>query len=316
MKRTKRCPRGCVPVSGGLGAVRHPGPSVPSWDQPKEWVVLDTRSGTTKRVWFETREAADAWNRANNAGFVQRFNALKNDFEDVSGLGGGRDSFSDPKVLWLNAYEGELRKLLAGREFPKHNNHLPYGHMVALKMTPREAAKSYLRQTRYGKGVPGLRGISDGTPLDDFEARDLLYQWHGGQGSGVYQVASMMDHGVPEGAYERARGELAAVRVHEQQRKASGQRMSGGPEAIEELDALITWLDGKIGGTAGLGGLGHDDEPDEDDITTGDHHRWYQSGKLYFTGDEAGLRAKMEQDKFWPNVWFISDHGNSHLITV
>lgn len=58
------------------------------------------------------------------------------------------------------------------------------------------------------------------------------------------------------------------------------------------------------------------DEPEEDDITTSDHKRWYQSGKLYFTGDEKGLKKKMAKDKFWPNVWFISDHGNAHLITL
>jgi hypothetical protein len=58
------------------------------------------------------------------------------------------------------------------------------------------------------------------------------------------------------------------------------------------------------------------DEPEEDDITTSDHRRWYQSGKLYFTGDEKGLKKKMAKDKFWPNVWFISDHGNAHLVSL
>lgn len=57
-------------------------------------------------------------------------------------------------------------------------------------------------------------------------------------------------------------------------------------------------------------------QPDEDDVVTEDHENWFQSGKLYFTGDEKGLAAKMEQDQFWPNVWFISDHGNAHLITL
>ena len=57
------------------------------------------------------------------------------------------------------------------------------------------------------------------------------------------------------------------------------------------------------------------DEPEEGDITTEDHRRWWQHGKLYFVGDEVGLRRKMDKDKFWPNIWFISDHGNAHLIT-
>lgn len=57
-------------------------------------------------------------------------------------------------------------------------------------------------------------------------------------------------------------------------------------------------------------------EPEEGDITTEDHQRWFQDGKLYFEGDEAGLKAKMDTDKFWPNVWFVSDHGNAHLIKL
>ena len=60
--------------------------------------------------------------------------------------------------------------------------------------------------------------------------------------------------------------------------------------------------------------LGELDEPEEEDIMTGDYHHWFQSGKLYFTGDEVGLRKQMAKDHFWPNVWFISDHGNAHLI--
>ncbi len=62
-------------------------------------------------------------------------------------------------------------------------------------------------------------------------------------------------------------------------------------------------------------------EPQDDDYTTEDHIRFYQNGKLAFTvradGDHvAALRAHMEQEQFWPNAWFISDHGNAHLIDL
>lgn len=57
-------------------------------------------------------------------------------------------------------------------------------------------------------------------------------------------------------------------------------------------------------------------EPEEGDITTHDEERWFQDGKLYFTGDRKGLRARMDVDGFWPNVWVISDHGNACLITL
>jgi hypothetical protein len=58
-----------------------------------------------------------------------------------------------------------------------------------------------------------------------------------------------------------------------------------------------------------------DDEPDEDSITTTDDEKWYQYGKLYHRGDRASLKRKMDKDRFWPNVFSISDHGNAHLIS-
>lgn len=56
-------------------------------------------------------------------------------------------------------------------------------------------------------------------------------------------------------------------------------------------------------------------EPDEDSITTRDHRDWFQYGKIYYQGDANSLRRKMDADQFWPSVFFISDHGNAHLIT-
>lgn len=84
-----------------------------------------------------------------------------------------------------------------------------------------------------------------------------------------------------------------------------------------------------------------DDEPSEDDITTEDHEKFYQSGRLvlrYYPEDgtanylpssapdwrllgtfdncEAAVRAYMEKVQFWPNVWWVSDHGNAHLMDL
>lgn len=80
------------------------------------------------------------------------------------------------------------------------------------------------------------------------------------------------------------------------------------------------------------------DEPDEDAITTTDHERFYQYGKpvfwlntygpevvLYvgsetlghaYNSMESAIRAYMDRVKFWPDVWFISDHGNAHRIEL
>jgi hypothetical protein len=85
-------------------------------------------------------------------------------------------------------------------------------------------------------------------------------------------------------------------------------------------------------------------EPGDDDITTTDHETFYQNGKQVLWpvtkislpgrhwryrdarghGQELGayvdgitaLRAYMERVQFWPNAWFISDHGNAHLINL
>lgn len=83
------------------------------------------------------------------------------------------------------------------------------------------------------------------------------------------------------------------------------------------------------------------DEPDEGAITTTDHETFYQYGKRVlwrrskndsrwwyvsrpltdvFLGDfgdcESALRAYMDRVRFWPDVWFISDHGNAHRIDL
>lgn len=70
-----------------------------------------------------------------------------------------------------------------------------------------------------------------------------------------------------------------------------------------------------------------EDEPCEGDITTEDHLLFMQYGKTYLevpASEEErdpgaamrALRAKMDSDKFWPDVWFISDHGNAHRIDM
>lgn len=69
-----------------------------------------------------------------------------------------------------------------------------------------------------------------------------------------------------------------------------------------------------------------DDEPQEDDYKTEDHIHFYQYGKLVVTvpmadGFEAEdwmphVRAHVEKEQYFPNVWWISDHGNAHLISV
>jgi hypothetical protein len=85
------------------------------------------------------------------------------------------------------------------------------------------------------------------------------------------------------------------------------------------------------------------DEPQEDDLTTTDHEKFYQSGDLVlyhasngewywypkgarhstsvhlgaFHDDHvAALKAYMQQAQYWPDCWFVSDHGNAHRIEL
>lgn len=62
-------------------------------------------------------------------------------------------------------------------------------------------------------------------------------------------------------------------------------------------------------------------EPGEEDIVTSDHEHFYQDRKLYATVYEGEdwrevLHARMSDDLYWPDVWFISDHGNAHLLSL
>lgn len=86
-------------------------------------------------------------------------------------------------------------------------------------------------------------------------------------------------------------------------------------------------------------------EPQEDDLTTTDHETFYQNGKPVlrilgrlsgnweyyqnepgkfarwhvlgtFSSYESAVRAYMDRVQFWPNCWFISDHGNAHLMDL
>lgn len=85
-----------------------------------------------------------------------------------------------------------------------------------------------------------------------------------------------------------------------------------------------------------------DDEPTEGDLTTTDHEKFYQYGKLalshaangswyrhdlkafpagvligeFHDDHVAAIRAYFDQSGFSPNAWFISDHGNAHRIEL
>ena len=62
------------------------------------------------------------------------------------------------------------------------------------------------------------------------------------------------------------------------------------------------------------------EEPEEGDLVTEDNQHFYQDGKMVLdVGPDAStqtvwreLNRHMDKEKFYPNVWWISDHGNWH----
>jgi hypothetical protein len=65
------------------------------------------------------------------------------------------------------------------------------------------------------------------------------------------------------------------------------------------------------------------DEPEDDDWVTSDHVTFTQAGRVILSLEGrdcndsemwAHIRAAMSAANYWPNVWFISDHGNAYLM--
>jgi hypothetical protein len=62
--------------------------------------------------------------------------------------------------------------------------------------------------------------------------------------------------------------------------------------------------------------------PQEDDLITEDHSHFMLNGKVVLTVDKDAsthemwhaLEDYMTRSNYWPNVWFISDHGNAILM--
>lgn len=55
--------------------------------------------------------------------------------------------------------------------------------------------------------------------------------------------------------------------------------------------------------------------PDEEDITTPDGNEFYYFGRR-IASSETELKSWMKTHQWFPNVWFVSDHGNAHLLNL
>ncbi len=72
-------------------------------------------------------------------------------------------------------------------------------------------------------------------------------------------------------------------------------------------------------------GEGSDPEPEEGDLATEDHREFWviggpRRGPVVVVPEDDDwrphVRAYFEREGFWPNVWWQSDHGNMHLLSL
>jgi len=144
---------------------------------------------------------------------------------------------------------------------------------------------------------------------------------HGGQGSKLYSILSRVDY--KPGLRERSVDHVGSEEANEIYNELESGEISS-EEVFESLERFQAFLksddekhpvenpnDDDDDDDSDDDEEEGDDEPDEDSITTKDDRKWYQYGKLYFTGSREDLFEKMDDDKFWPDVFVISDHGNA-----
>jgi hypothetical protein len=159
----------------------------------------------------------------------------------------------------------------------------------------------------------GIRWTCEPDPLErmrDDEGKLPGYAWPGGYP--IYYL--MRDDDMPHDApYVVCPTCANAPRTPECNPVASEAHYEGPPLECEECNGQIESAYGDPDAEP--------TEPSEDDVATGDHRRFYQYGKLVLSIGEdddhvAALNAWMERKQFWPDAWFISDHGNAHRIDL
>ena len=55
--------------------------------------------------------------------------------------------------------------------------------------------------------------------------------------------------------------------------------------------------------------------PEEEDIYCEDYNGPFRYSGKVIASNKKGLKAWMEKEGYFPNVWHISDHGNTSLVT-
>ncbi len=211
------------------------------------------------------------------------------------------------KILMSTTEEGEEKQWGKGEwqeykvEHPKTDVHPKFAppqkqRKSAAEWTPKEAGEFFMQQIKKGHGLDRV-WLQSGNTTCNFEG------W-GGNYSVSFDTESDGKISTTVSASGEANTKIDAVIYDTFDNMVFDDK--------QDLENSIEQAFDKISDVQ----LDEPNGPGEDDITTEDHHKWYQYGKLYFEGDTHGLKKQMDKDKFWPSVWFVSDHGNAHPVSL
>lgn len=194
-----------------------------------------------------------------------------------------------------------------------------------------------------------LHGVSDGSgelrPMNDpllTQFRYLLQKAARGDNQAISELQSIapeviktvdqMKKQANPGLQSQTLGPQAASNKRKVAHKDSGPMYGYEDEQGRDFSDLISdWHPGKVetnpdlipdDGVADGGEPYTDDEmdlmdqgPQEDDVVCEDHNGPFFSGGKKIANSPEELKAWMQQNSFFPDVWFISDHGNPINVT-
>lgn len=163
----------------------------------------------------------------------------------------------------------------------------------------------------------------------DSDAKQVIFGWAGGDRDGM----ELYGRAVGSGAHAAWKWHLSArgkqILIHGLNAELGSPKKYETTERQKRLarELLAKLKDPTLGDydEEEMEEEGEEREPQDDDLATSDHSHFYEvgrSGRVVLTVDPDADRAEMwreidaymNRQGFFPNVWFVSDHGNVSLL--